>query len=394
MARTFAGFGTRDRPPGSARRLMQLRPGLQQRLETMTAAVREPFVGITAEGKPVPGLFPVRGTGVSTQPLLMAADAYLEALTPEQRAGAVFSVDDAETWRSWSNIHPFMLRHGVCLEELSEAQRDLALAIVRETFSASGYQCARGVMKLNDYIGEITEKYEEYGEWVYWLSIMGTPSPDEPWGWQIDGHHLNVNCFVLKDQLVMTPCFMGSEPVTCDEGKHAGTRVFQTEESMGLAFMGALTPEQRAKAIIGAALPSETAGFHDNDRITYEGIRHDELSGEQQGRLLSIIEQYVGRMRPGHARVRMDEVQSHLAGTHFAWAGDHGADSVFYYRVYNPVILIEFEHQAGIALDNDQPTRNHIHTVVRTPNGNDYGMDLLRQHHAQYGHVDGAHVPR
>jgi len=27
------------------------------------------------------------------------------------------------------------------------------------------------------------------------------------------------------------------------------------------------------------------------------------------------------------------------------------------------------------------PTRQHIHTVVRTPNGNDYGKDLLRQHY-------------
>jgi hypothetical protein len=28
----------------------------------------------------------------------------------------------------------------------------------------------------------------------------------------------------------------------------------------------------------------------------------------------------------------------------------------------------------------DRPTRDHIHTIVRTPNGNDYGKDLLRQH--------------
>jgi hypothetical protein len=27
------------------------------------------------------------------------------------------------------------------------------------------------------------------------------------------------------------------------------------------------------------------------------------------------------------------------------------------------------------------PTRRHIHTVVRAPNGNDYGQDLLRQHY-------------
>ena len=28
------------------------------------------------------------------------------------------------------------------------------------------------------------------------------------------------------------------------------------------------------------------------------------------------------------------------------------------------------------------PIRQHIHAVVRTPNGNDYGKDLLRQHYA------------
>jgi hypothetical protein len=62
---------------------------------------------------------------------------------------------------------------------------------------------------------------------------------------------------------------------------------------------------------------------------------------------------------------------------------EHG---VFYYRVHSSVILIEFDHQRGIALDNDAPSRQHIHTVVRTPNGNDYGMDLLRQHRQQFDH--------
>jgi hypothetical protein len=56
------------------------------------------------------------------------------------------------------------------------------------------------------------------------------------------------------------------------------------------------------------------------------------------------------------------------------------------------VILIEFDHQPGIAFDTDEPTRAHIHTVIRTPNGNDYGMDYLRQHHERYDHVNGQHV--
>ena len=52
----------------------------------------------------------------------------------------------------------------------------------------------------------------------------------------------------------------------------------------------------------------------------------------------------------------------------------------------SPVILIEFDQVAGIAYDNDAPSRDHIHTVVRTPNGNDYGRDLLRQHYSRHDH--------
>ena len=32
------------------------------------------------------------------------------------------------------------------------------------------------------------------------------------------------------------------------------------------------------------------------------------------------------------------------------------------------------------------PYRDHIHTIVRTPNGNDYGKDLLRMHYEQVKH--------
>ena len=55
------------------------------------------------------------------------------------------------------------------------------------------------------------------------------------------------------------------------------------------------------------------------------------------------------------------------------------------------VLLIDFDHQkpanlARFAADANQPTRQHIHVVVRTPNGNDYGKDLLRQHYGSHPH--------
>ena len=172
--------------------------------------------------------------------------------------------------------------------------------------------------------------------------------------------------------------------------------MFGAEEGKGLALMRALTGEQQTKATLGPNLPVElfTAGFRDNFEMKYEGLRYDELSRPQQEGLLDLLNVYVGRIRPGHAAVRLDEVKRHLDRTWFAWMGGADETSVFYYRIHSPVILVEFDHQRGIALDNDQPSRDHIHTVVRTPNGNDYGRDLLRQHYERFDHARGVHEPR
>jgi Protein of unknown function (DUF3500) len=102
-------------------------------------------------------------------------------------------------------------------------------------------------MRLNHHIGEITRRLGDFGEWFHWMSIFRKPSDDAPWGWQIDGHHLIVNCFILGDQMVLTPNFVGSEPVCAQFGKYAGTRVFAAEEAKGFALMEALGPELRRR---------------------------------------------------------------------------------------------------------------------------------------------------
>jgi hypothetical protein len=178
---------------------------------------------------------------------------------------------------------------------------------------------------------------------------------------------------------------MGSEPVHAESGKYAGTKVLQEEQDKGLALMQALTPEQRVKTILDTEKTRNNAlaqAFRDNLVLDYAGIRASELTAPQQQRLLTLIEEYVGNMSPGHARIRMDEVRKQLDATYFAWIGGTDAGAVFYYRIHSPVILIEFDHQSPVALPGPRvPGRQHIHTVVRTPNGNDYGKDLLRQHY-------------
>jgi hypothetical protein len=356
-------------------------------------ALAEAFRGITTNGSIQPDLFPLHSTGVSTGPVKDAAVAFLRTLTPEQRAKTTFPVDDPE-WRKWMNIHRYA-RQGVSFLEMSEAQRAAAFELLRASLSARGLKLSRDIMKLNHTLGELNnDNFTEYGEWLYHITIMGEPSADKPWGWQIDGHHLIINYFILRDQVVMSPAFYGSEPVVARAGKYQGVSILQDEQNRGLEFFRRLTTAQRKKAVIEVSKTGNnnlTEAFKDNVVLDYAGLPASELEASQRTELLALIELYVSNLREGHAKVKMDEVRAHLDRAWFAWIGGSEPDAVFYYRIHSPVILIEFDHQRPantrhLAKDPRQPIRDHIHAVVRTPNGNDYGKDLLRQHYEQVRH--------
>jgi hypothetical protein len=356
-------------------------------LEKSLAAAAEPFTGITTNGRVIPGLFGIQKTGVPTQTIREAADAFLGSLTTAQRDKTLFPVD-TDQWRKWSNIHPTLLRHGTPLFEMNDHQRDCAFAVMRESLSQSGFEEALNVMHLNETVLEMTGRGSEYGEDLYWLSIMGKPSPIEPWGWQWDGHHLIINYFVLGDQVVVTPSFLGAEPVHAKTGKYAGLRIFQDDEQRGLSLARDLSEGQRGKAVIAPETSGEdfTTAFRDNLVLDYAGIRYNELSSRQHDLLLNLVDYHVSRMRSGHADAKMKEVKDHLSDAYFCWMGGMADDATFYYRVQSPVIIIEFDHQRGIAFrEHTKPYKDHIHVIIRTPNGNDYGKDLLRQHY-QFGH--------
>jgi hypothetical protein len=365
---------------------------LRMSLAAEKPGLADPFRGITSGGKIEVGLFPVRSTGVSTEPVRRAATEFLASLSSEQRAKTQFAVDDDE-WRKWMN-QSFYIRQGVSFDEMNEKQRAAAFNLLRAGLSAKGLQLTRDIMRLNGTLAEMTNHYDELGEGKYHITVMGEPSATLPWGWQLDGHHAIINYFVLGDQVVMTPAFAGSEPVVAHTGKFKGTIVLQDEQNKGLALFHALSAEQRGKALIKGSKTGNlalTEAWKDNVIIDYAGINAKELSDSQRQQLLDLAAIYVNNMAEGHARVKMDDVRKHLDRTWFSWIGGFEKDSVFYYRIHSPVIMIEFDHQTPATLrylyaDPKQPRTDHIHTIVRTPNGNDYGKDLLRQHYLKYPH--------
>jgi hypothetical protein len=169
--------------------------------------------------------------------------------------------------------------------------------------------------------------------------------------------------------------------------------VLQEEQDLGLALMNALDEKQRAAATLDKVKTRNNnhgEANKDNLVLNYEGVPVSGFSDKQKDLLFELIGLFVGNMRDGHAEVRMEEVTTHLDDTWFAWIGATTDNTVFYYRIHSPVILIEFDHQFPVGTYRlnpvRKPTRDHIHTVVRTPNGNDYGKDLLRQHLEEHEH--------
>ena len=370
-------------------------PGERFRRMSLDAEQRglvEPFKGITANGTVETGLFGIHSTGVSTSAVRNAAEAFLNSLTAEQRSKTLYPVDDPE-WRKWMNQH-FYVRQGVSFKEMTDPQRKAAFGLMQASLSARGMKLTRDIMRLNETLAEMTNDFVFLGEWLYHITVMGKPSATEPWGWQFDGHHAIINYFVLGDQVVMTPFFAGSEPVIAKAGKFKGTAVLQDEQREGLAMLQALSSAQKEKAVLSFSKTGNNnvgEAFKDNVVLDYAGIRADALGSKEQKRLLDLAGMYIDNMDEGHARVKMDEVKRYLDRTSFAWIGGTEADSVYYYRIHSPVVLIEFDHQKPANLsrfvaDPSKPTREHIHVVVRTPNGNDYGKDLLRQHYVKHVH--------
>jgi hypothetical protein len=357
--------------------------------------ITEDFFGLTTDGKRVDDLFTIHSQGVDTAPVIAAAKAFLAGLTDTQRTTAQFTVRSTE-WRLWSNLDPQGFpRQGVSLADLNDTQNTLGTALLKAALSADGLKTTERIRRINLAAGKLVGNSAVFNDELYYWTLMGTPSATEPWGFQFDGHHLVINYFVLGNQVVMSPCFWGSEPTTMQID--GATVTACTEEvAASLAFIQSLSAAQQKTAIISATKADEdmkAGAFADNAVEAYAGIRATALSAGQRQKLLEVVEVFVQRGTADVARARMAEIRAHLSDTYAAWIGGTGGTDPFYLRVQSPVIWVEVDCQAAGPLGGaygktraDGASQLHLHSVVRTPNGNDYGRELLRQHYLTSPH--------
>jgi hypothetical protein len=367
-------------------------------VEGWTPLYRQPFRGVTEDGTLREGLYPLEparpGEEAPIEAMVAAANDLLAALSEEDRARVAFPVDAVE-WQTWANPEFMQFDTGLRLEFQPPEVCEKALALVRASLSPEGFASVRAMMLVNGFLGDVVDLPTVLGEWSYNIALYGTTDPRAPWGWQLYGHHCAVNCLVVDGRMVVSPVFLGAEPDEIDEGPHAGTRdLFADRIDAGLAVMAALPEAQRARATVYAQMvdPAMPPGrvhpgderhlagaFQDNRVIPVEGVRVAELSEEGRRRVLDVVAAFVRLLPEGPRAARMREIEAHLDETWFSWIGGHQPGDVFYYRVQSPVVIAELDHHGGVFLDYDTPKTFHIHTVLRTPHGNDYGRAWVRQ---------------
>lgn len=350
----------------------------------------QPFVGITAEGVVEQALYARRSEDAPVEAIAASVRKCLAVFSDAEREAMCFPAD-AREWRRWHNTPNLIETDGLSLLELGQPARDAVLEVVRASLSEKGYRKVLDFMKSHDFVGQLAGMPLVFNRWTFHFLLFGHPDAGGPWGWQLYGHHLALNCVLLDDQMVFTPFFLGAEPAFVDEGPDKGIEILQDEQAAGLALMAALTPDQRARAtllpsILNAYMTPEIfhwadgrhrgGAFQDNRIIAYEGLALAELDDAQWEHVDRLIEHFLEPLPDGPRAARIAEVRAHRDRMFFAWMGGTGGDEPFYYRLHSPVFLGEFDHHAGILLANEEPARFHIHTIVRSPNGNDFGYAL------------------
>jgi hypothetical protein len=353
---------------------------------------RNEFRGITSDGSLRSGLYPLSparpGEEAPVAAMIAAADSLLAV---GDGARLRYPVDAVE-WQTWANPEFMQFDTGLRLDSQPGLVREKALALVRASLSPAGYDLVRAMMLINGFLGEVVDLPTILNEYSYNIALYGDPDPRAPWGWQLYGHHCAVNCLVVEGRMALSPVFLGAEPDEIDAGPHAGLRdVFGDRVRLGIALMAALDAPLRGRATVyqqmvdpamppGRVHPGDerhlAGAFQDNRIIPPEGIRVADMPAVAQELVWEIASCFVSLLPDGPRAARMREIRAHLDETWFCWIG---GEDVFYYRIQSPVLIAELDHHCGVFLDYDVPQAFHVHTVLRTPHGNDYGRAWVRE---------------
>lgn len=299
-----------------------------------------------------------------------AANSFLGALTPEQKKKATFRYDDPHR-SAWfftpqQDKDKKPTRKGLRLEELDAKQKTLALNLLREGLSTTGYDTAMTIISLEQLLADL----EKNGAMVrntgwYFVSIFGEPSNTGKWGWRIEGHHLSVNITLDKGEIVSaTPILFAANPADVKDGPRKGLRPLPEIEDLAKKLIGSLDDEQTKVAKQAKHFPEIREGKPEAGVGAAVGIAAGKLNEDQKATLWKLIEAYASRMPEAAAKAELAKVKdAGLDKVTFGYCLEADKPGKPYtYRVQGPTFVVEF---LNVQADSARNPANHIHSAWR-----------------------------
>ena len=338
---------------------------------SIIALTLKTFDAQTVEAEKIEGI-----AEISTKPSIVALATVMKSfrasLSSELLDAASYPLGHKESY-SWTNLPPGRNedRGGIRFGEMSIPQLTRFYEVLSVFLSSDGYTKVSLITKdVETDLSNISP-----GFWAsnpYHIALFGNPETDGSWGFQLDGHHLALNFLVHGDAVSVVPALIGTRPAVIND-----IEVLGDERGTAFALLNSLDVSQRKKTIqtgrrglrVGAGRTTDPFLNYDYSGFVGVGLRGSEMNDIQKEKLRELIQTYVYNLEAEFADIWMSDINAGLDNTYFVWIGGTTPNDPIYYRVFNPAVWIEFNNEGGGLA--------HIHTITRSPNGNDYGIFAL-----------------
>ncbi|MCB1022517.1 MAG: DUF3500 domain-containing protein [Acidobacteria bacterium] len=296
--------------------------------------------------------------------------------------------------RRWSNLPcGANCRNGIALGSLTDEQLAAALDVVA---AAMGTAANEGADEFNQVRWADTVLAAQgggggggggglsYGEGLYYLAFLNTPTTTGAWMLQFGGHHYGANIAYNQGHVVgATPLFEALEPLSFTVDSTTYTPLMQERAALA-AMLASLSSSELAAAKLSQTFsdvtmsPGESNGGNGTFPTAKVGLAVSTLSDAQKQLVLNAMKPWVQDLEESVAANLLATYQSELDGTYIAFTGNGAAgdESSFlvsntnYARIDGPSVWIEFACQNGVVFSGV-----HYHTVWRD-HVRDYGADL------------------
>ncbi len=299
-----------------------------------------------------------------------AAKALLAKLPAEAKAKAMFTFDDPHR-TAWyftpRQEKKQSLRKGLMIADMTAAQKEAALALLKSGLSNQGFEQASTIMSLEGVLN--TLEGDRGGNvrdpnW-YFVSIFGEPSNTGSWGWRFEGHHLSVNVTLNNGEVVdATPVLFASNPAEVKSGPRKGLRALPGIEETVKELIASLDEVQRKTARQAKQFSEVREGYAEAKVGEPVGITHGKLRDEQKKLLEKLMTMYSTRMPPDVSVAEWQRLrQAGIDKVHFGYCIEEKKPGQPYtYRIQGPTFVVEF---LNVQADSAKNPANHIHSAWR-----------------------------